>query len=319
MRPSLITTALVGLVAVGLTGCAGGPDGGTVADGCTPSGPVSDSIDVQGEFGAKPEVSFETPLEVSATQRTVVIEGDGEVAEAGDSVQAELSMYDAATGEEIVSTGHDGSQRLPLVLDETFVPAFVKSLMCSAVGTRAVTVVMPEDAYGETGNPQLGIDPEASLVFVTDLVAISDPPLPRADGEPRELPADFPAVEVELDDDGRPTVTIPDGEPPAELHVGLLKEGSGDTVEAGDNVTVHYMGVSWDTGEVFDESWSRGEPIPFNTNQVVEGFASALIGQQVGSQVVAVIPPELAYGGAESGHALGGQTLVFVVDILATG
>ena len=51
---------------------------------------------------------------------------------------------------------------------------------------------------------------------------------------------------------------------------------------------------------------------------VVPGFAEALKGQTVGSQVLAVIPPDLAYGDAGQGPVPGGATLVFVIDILGT-
>ncbi|MFD6106967.1 FKBP-type peptidyl-prolyl cis-trans isomerase, partial [Nocardia salmonicida] len=37
---------------------------------------------------------------------------------------------------------------------------------------------------------------------------------------------------------------------------------------------------------------------------------------KVGGRRQLVIPPELAYGGAGSGHALSGKTLVFVIDLL---
>jgi peptidylprolyl isomerase len=45
-----------------------------LAEGCTPSGEVVESITVAGDFGTRPEVTFDAPLEVTATQRAVVIE-----------------------------------------------------------------------------------------------------------------------------------------------------------------------------------------------------------------------------------------------------
>ena len=82
---------------------------------------------------------------------------------------------------------------------------------------------------------------------------------------------------------------------------------------------MHYTGVIWATGEVFDSSWTLGEPTSFATTDVIPGFGKALVGQTVGSQVIAVIPPSEGYGEAGSGDLIGGtDTLVFVVDILAT-
>jgi len=89
-------------------------------------------------------------------------------------------------------------------------------------------------------------------------------------------------------------------------------------VPEGATVTLQYHGVSWDTGEVFDESWPS--PTALSLAQVVPGFAQAIAGQTVGSQVIAVLPPDLAYGQeGESTSALAGQTLVFVIDILGVG
>jgi peptidylprolyl isomerase len=124
--------------------------------------------------------------------------------------------------------------------------------------------------------------------------------------------------EVELDDDGKPTVTIPDGDAPAETKVVLLKQGDGATVASGDLVVVQYLGVKWSDGEEFDSSWSRDAvPAQFQTTGVVAGFQKALEDQQVGSQVLVVMPPSDGYGASE-GHELQNESLVFVVDILAT-
>jgi peptidylprolyl isomerase len=126
--------------------------------------------------------------------------------------------------------------------------------------------------------------------------------------------------EVKLDDSGSPTITIPDGDAPAETQVALLKEGDGPVVASGDLVTVQYRGVKWSDGTEFDSSWSReAEPAQFQTTGVVTGFKTALEGQKVGSQVVVVMPPKDGYGEGEINDTdLKGETLVFVVDILGT-
>jgi hypothetical protein len=144
----------------------------------------------------------------------------------------------------------------------------------------------------------------------------SDVPL-RATGEPQEPQAGFPTVE--LDSDGRPTVTLPGTEAPTELQVETLIEGDGPVVEDGANVTVQYQGLLWKDGTIFDESWERGEPATFGTGQVIPGFAAGIVGQTVGSQTVVVIPPAEGYGeaGAPQAGITGDDTLVFVIDILA--
>ena len=49
---------------------------------------------------------------------------------------------------------------------------------------------------------------------------------------------------------------------------------------------------------------------------VVPGFAKALEGQTVGSQVLVVVPPDEGYGDKEQNGIPAGSTLVFVIDIL---
>jgi peptidylprolyl isomerase len=118
---------------------------------------------------------------------------------------------------------------------------------------------------------------------------------------------------------GAPSVTIPEGDAPTEFALDVVIEGSGALVEPGSVVVVHYHGVNWNTGEVFDSSWSRGAPASFPTGGVIPGFRDGLIGQTVGSRVIIVIPAELGYGpsgGTPDGSIGATDTIVFVVDIL---
>lgn len=94
--------------------------------------------------------------------------------------------------------------------------------------------------------------------------------------------------------------------------------GDGPAISEDGLAEVHYVGINGRTGEVFDESWSRGEPAQFQLSQVVPGFAKGLTSQRVGSRVVIAMPGEDGYdssgGNPQAGINLG-DTLVFVVDI----
>lgn len=123
----------------------------------------------------------------------------------------------------------------------------------------------------------------------------------------------------------KPTLEVPEGEAPAELEQEVLSEGDGEQVEAGDVAVVHYLGQTWAPrdGEpnVFDNSFDRGQPFATpvgleGTAQVIQGWNTGLVGQQVGSRVLLSIPPEQAYGPAGSGHDLAGETLLFVIDVI---
>ena len=118
-----------------------------------------------------------------------------------------------------------------------------------------------------------------------------------------------------------PTVEVPDADPPAELQVEVLSEGKGATVKSGQTVVVDYLGVRWEDGETFDSSFDSGRaPFGFATGAggVIAGWDQGLVGQKVGSRLLLVIPPDLAYGDTppEGAPIQPGDTLVFVVDVL---
>jgi FKBP-type peptidyl-prolyl cis-trans isomerase len=73
-------------------------------------------------------------------------------------------------------------------------------------------------------------------------------------------------------------------------------EGDGDTVQAGDTVTVDYTGAIAATGHVFQSSKDFGKPITFGLNQVIKGWTDGIPGMKVGGTRRLVIPADQAYG-----------------------
>jgi peptidylprolyl isomerase len=116
----------------------------------------------------------------------------------------------------------------------------------------------------------------------------------------------------------KPEIEFPDGPAPSELVITDVTIGDGETAKPGAEVTVHYLGVEYDTGEEFDSSWGRGEPITFPLNRLIKGWQDGIPGMQVGGRRQLVCPPEVAYGPAGGGHRLSGKTLIFVIDLLGT-
>lgn len=123
----------------------------------------------------------------------------------------------------------------------------------------------------------------------------------------------------EVDTSTKPEITPPEGEPPTELECTDLVVGEGDEVALGDTIEVHYVGVKHSDGSQFDASWDGGDPVEFALTEgsLIKGWTDAIPGMKVGGRRELVIPPELAYGPAGSGHALAGETLVFVVDLVS--
>lgn len=137
--------------------------------------------------------------------------------------------------------------------------------------------------------------------------------LTRAEGQSQSAPADFPAVTLAAD--GAPSITPLAGAAPTDFKAATLIKGAGKEVTADQTVTIQYSGYLW-TGEKFDSSWDSGSPATFPLAQVIPGFAKAIAGQTIGSQVITIIPPALGYKDQAVGSIPANSTLIFVIDIL---
>lgn len=317
-RP-LIVLSTVAAATLLLAGCSGSgspqatgtpapsADASCLAD--LSSGAGSDAVSVEGS-GAEAKVTVPEGTEIPEAQRSVITEGDGDEVLPGDLVSLRYQLVDATTNE-VLSTserGPDGvlsallpAQQPQQIVDPTQSTVFTVAAECLPIGS-SVVLTLPA--------AQEGMHP--SILYVETIEELPT----TAWGEQVDPTEGMPSVE--LDDSGAPTITIPDGDAPAETEVALLKEGDGAVVGSGDLVTVQYRGVKWSDGSEFDSSWSRdAAPSQFQTTGVVTGFRLALEGQKVGSQVVVAMPPKDAYGASE-GNELQNESLVFVVDILAT-
>lgn len=115
----------------------------------------------------------------------------------------------------------------------------------------------------------------------------------------------------------KPEIEFPGGEPPTDLQITDLVVGDGPEAKPGATVLVHYVGVDFESGDEFDSSWNRGEPIEFPLRGLIKGWQDGIPGMRVGGRRQLVVPPEQAYGPAGGGHRLSGRTLVFVIDLLA--
>jgi peptidylprolyl isomerase len=117
----------------------------------------------------------------------------------------------------------------------------------------------------------------------------------------------------------KPEIDFPDSPPPNDLEVTDVTTGEGDEAVAGKTVRVHYVGVAHSTGEEFDASYNRGEPLSFRlgSGQVIAGWDQGVQGMKVGGRRKLVIPPHLGYGDRGAGGVIKpGETLIFVVDLL---
>jgi peptidylprolyl isomerase len=117
----------------------------------------------------------------------------------------------------------------------------------------------------------------------------------------------------------KPEIDFPVGDAPAELQIRDLEVGAGAEAKPGMMVEVHYVGVTFATGEEFDASWNRGSTFkfPLGAGRVIKGWDEGVVGMKVGGRRELTIPANKAYGNQSPTPAIpAGSTLIFVVDLI---
>jgi peptidylprolyl isomerase len=302
----ILASALIIVSAIALSGCTPNMyDGLKSSCGEFKSGKEIERVTVSEDLSKMPTVKFQTPIDSAKPklQTTVIVEGKGPKITGGQFVTWEYAVFSGTDISEITKTAFDGTNSA-----QQMIPA--KGDLCTALagvreGSR-IALLVPSEVAGtsSTGVP-------AAQIWVFDIKKVF---LPRAIGSVK--PAENGMPTVVRDVNGKPAVTIPKGDEPTEFRKTVVVEGSGDVVKKDQSVIVHYSGFLWD-GTLFDSSWDS-DPTTFvvSTSNVIPGFMKTLEGAKVGSQIIAVIPPDMAYGATGQGSVPANATLVFIVDIL---
>ncbi|KAI8929634.1 hypothetical protein BC831DRAFT_422468 [Entophlyctis helioformis] len=101
----------------------------------------------------------------------------------------------------------------------------------------------------------------------------------------------------------------------------ILAAGTGpQPSRQGTTVRVHYTGSLHTTGEVFDSSVTRGDPLSFRIGegQVIKGWDIGIASMHVGEKAELLIDAEYGYGSRGSPPKIpGGATLVFAVELVS--
>jgi FKBP-type peptidyl-prolyl cis-trans isomerase len=288
--------------------------------GCGSSSPSSASqVSVSGRFGAAPAVTIPTAKAGSSLTVKTVVHGNGPALGKSDAFIGNYAVYIwSGTSHRLVQSTF--TTKNPQLFAGPLLPGLKTALVGQKMGSRVLAVIPPAQGYGKSGNPQAGVKPTDTLVFVVDMLK-EFAPAASASGQQvstggGSLPTVSPARGTQ------PQITIPSGKPPSTLVAKTLIKGTGPALQKGDTAVVQYVGEIWQSKNVFDASWKRGQPFSFQLgavpSQVIPGWDKGLLGQPVGSRVLLVIPPADGYGKAGQPQAgiKGTDTLVFVVDIV---
>ena len=309
------STALSSVLALSLLGLAACGSGDSDSE---PGGASLSSVTIEGTQGKAPVVTFDGPLDGSQEETKVIVEGDGETVADGDTVSSHFWIGNGFTEEEATSTFGEAAQSVELT-SEVLGP-LREAMIGHKVGDRVAVLTSAEDAYGEAGNPSIGIGNKDAVLFVVDILGRADtvPALDGPQGEDKK-PAGWAPTLIETDGVITGLDFTDAHTPTGELIATTLVKGDGAVVKKGQTLTVDYLGQVYNADAPFDESYSK-EPaeFPIGTGSVIDGWDQRLVGRTVGSRVILEIPPAQGYGkkGNEAAGIKGTDTLFFVVDIL---
>jgi peptidylprolyl isomerase len=142
-------------------------------------------------------------------------------------------------------------------------------------------------------------------------------PATQAAAAPEEKTA-----EISTNLEAKPEIGKPAGDPPTKLVKEDIVVGKGRAAKEGDEVTVHYVGVTFSYGDQFDASWDRNEPATFQLarGQLIDGWVEGMRGMKVGGRRKLTIPAELGYGAEGKPPEIPpNEPLVFVIDLKKIG
>ncbi|MFE0090823.1 FKBP-type peptidyl-prolyl cis-trans isomerase [Streptomyces sp. NPDC058991] len=272
------------------------------------------AITAGAEFGEKPTLAKgegEPPKDLKVE---VLSEGKGQVLKKGDQAQVDY-LGQVWDGDKPFDNSFDRGEPFAVTIGGGgVIEGWQKALDGKKVGSRLEVSIPPSLAYGSSG--QGDIPPNATLVFVMDIVKGTTLPVSAKGTEVAQDNIDLPKVGTNTDGKA-PSITVPKKPAPTKLVSNYVIEGSGAPVKADDTVAVQYKGVLWKDGKEFDSSYSKGAPVTFPLSGVIPGWSKGLEGKKVGSRVLLVVPPDMAYGDQAQGPIPAKSTLVFSVDVLA--
>jgi peptidylprolyl isomerase len=315
MRRAAALAFLPLIAAAAIAGCGSSSSSSSAAAGAD----TNKSVTATGSFGKEPKVTIPAEKGTGPLYTKTVIQGTGATLTTSESLVGNFALYDWS-GKTHKLIGSSYSDGVPTLFAGQLLPGLEKALIGQKMGSRVLAVMPPKDAYGTSGNSQIGVGASDTVVFVVDMIKEVSNTAAATGKQVSDGGGALPTVTAGSPAKG-PAITIPKTAAPKTLQVKTLIKGTGPAVKKGQLLVAQYTGENYRTKSVFDSSWSRSAPAGFaiGLGQVIPGWDKGLVGQTVGSRVLLVVPPADGYGSGGNSQAgiKGTDTLVFVVDIIA--
>ncbi|MFF3020470.1 FKBP-type peptidyl-prolyl cis-trans isomerase [Streptomyces sp. NPDC057939] len=297
-----------------LTTAACGDDSGSDSAETTNGVPA---ITKGAKFGETPTLAQGKGTPPKELKVEVISEGKGPVLKKGDIAQVNYSgqvwdgkePFDASFGKGKTFDVNIGAGAV--------IKGWDQGLEGQKVGSRIELVIPPELGYGAQGSGEK-IKPNATLVFVVDIVKGASVPASAKGKEVAQDNKDLPKVGTNTD--GKEvSVTVPkDVTPPAKLVSSYVIEGDGPVVKDTDSVVVKFNGKTWKDDKSFESTYATDSTVTWPMSELsVKGLKEGLVGKKTGSRILLVIPPADGFGDKEQGTIPANSTLVFSLDILS--
>jgi len=125
-----------------------------------------------GGFGDKPVLTFPATPAPAELGVEVLLQGDGEIVEAGDDL--EVHYLGQIWQGSVFDNSYDRGASIAFPIGVGMViGGWDEGLVGMLVGSRVLLSIPPHLGYGERGMPQAGIKGTDTLVFVVDVVGTS--------------------------------------------------------------------------------------------------------------------------------------------------
>jgi len=260
----------------------------------------SDPTEASATSPKKPTVKIPKTLPTKL-EITDLIEGTGEPAKAGDTVEVNYVGVRSADGKEF-DNSYDSGSTIPVTLGAGgVIQGWDDGLVGIKVGGRRQLDIPADLAYGDRGSGDV-IKPGDALTFVIDAVSIT----PKLD-VPKADVADKPKLDIE------PSVGA------AKSSFKDLIVGTGEEAKAGSTAYVQLIAYRGDTVEELESTWETGDAVSLPLDeQILPGMVSGITGMKVGGRRELIITPADGFGpaGSESLQLPADTDLIMIVDLV---